>query len=107
MQYKHEPLDFHLSLISLNSVKIKKNSELKMSKKGDFENPKVQIHDFSTTSVSNYCNFSNSAVCWGTKNSTNRGIRVFFKKIVKKNFDLFLKKMENTSNATRKYFTHH
>ena len=57
MQYKHEPLDLHLSLISLNSVQNKKNlvkliiPVVKMSKKGDFENPKVPNHDFSTKSV--------------------------------------------------------
>jgi hypothetical protein len=33
---------------------------VKMSKKGDFEIPKVPNHNFSTKSVSNYCGFSNS-----------------------------------------------
>ena len=55
MQHKHEPLDFHLSLVSLKSVQKKRiwsNSISKMSKKGDFENPKVPNLDFSTKSVS-------------------------------------------------------
>jgi hypothetical protein len=47
-----------------------------MSKKGDFENLKVQNRDFSTKSVPDSCGFPNSAVCWGPKNSTNRGIPV-------------------------------
>ena len=53
MQYKHEPLDFHLSLISLNSVqkKIWKNFSSENEQKRDFENPKVPNHDFSTKSV--------------------------------------------------------
>ena len=45
-----------LSLASLNSVKKKESgniSVVKMSKKGDFENPKVPNHDFSTKSVFN------------------------------------------------------
>ena len=56
MQYKNEPLDFHLSLISLNSVQKKlsgKISVVKMSKKGDFKNLKVPNHDLSTKSVFN------------------------------------------------------
>ena len=44
--------------------------------KVDFENPKVQNRLFSTKTVFNYCGFSNSAVCWGPKNRTNRGIPV-------------------------------
>ena len=59
MQYKHEPLEFRLSLVSILSSK-KKNNLVKfqyavedMSKKGDFENPKVPNHDFSTKSVFN------------------------------------------------------
>ena len=79
MQCKHEPLDFHLSLVSLNSVQDKKDLQIpvvKMSKKGDFENPKVPNRDFSTKSVPDYCGFSNSAVYWRPKNLTNRGISV-------------------------------
>ena len=47
MQYKHEPLDLQLSLVSINSVQNKNNlvkfqyAVVEMSKKGDFENPKV------------------------------------------------------------------
>ena len=56
MQYKHEPIDFHLSLVSLNSVQNKKKSGqiplVKVSKKGDFENPKVPNCNFSTKSAS-------------------------------------------------------
>ena len=54
MPYKHESMDFHLSLVSLNSVQDKKDLQIpvvKMSKKGDFENPKVPNYDFSTKSV--------------------------------------------------------
>ena len=57
MQYKHEPLEFRLSLVSILSSK--KNNLVKfqyavvdMSKKGDFENPNVPNRDFSTKSVS-------------------------------------------------------
>ena len=59
MQYKHEPLDLHLSLVSLNAVQNKKNlvkliiPVVKMSKKGDFENPKVPNRNFSTKSGPN------------------------------------------------------
>ena len=54
LQYKHEPLDLHLSLVSLNSVQDKKDLQIpvvKMSKKGDFENSKVQNYDFSSKLV--------------------------------------------------------
>ena len=50
--------------------------EVKMSKNGDFENPKVPNNDFSTKSVFCYCGFSNRVVCYGPKNRTNRGIPV-------------------------------
>ena len=59
MQYKHEPLDFRLSLVSINSVQNKNNmvkfqyAVVEMSKKGDFENPKVPNRNFSTKSVPN------------------------------------------------------
>ena len=43
----------------------------------DFENQNVQNHHFSTKSVPDLC-FSNSAVCWGPKNRTNRGIPVLW-----------------------------
>ena len=33
--------------------------------------------DLSTKSVSDYYRFSNSAVCWGPKNRTNRGPPVY------------------------------
>ena len=57
MQYKHEPLDFcfKFSFTKFNTKQKesgKKMSIVKMSKKGDFEGPKVQNHDFSTKSVS-------------------------------------------------------
>ena len=48
-----------------------------MSKKGDFENQKVPNRDFSTKSVPDLWGFPISAVCWGPKNRTNRGIPVF------------------------------
>ena len=54
MQYKLEPLDFHLSLVSLNSVEKKESGQIpvvKMSKKGDFDNPKVSNCNVSTKSV--------------------------------------------------------
>ena len=41
-----------------------------MSKKGDFGNPKVPNRDFIVNQ------YSISAVCWGPKNRTNRGIPV-------------------------------
>ena len=47
--------------------------------KGDFENPKIQNHNFSTKSVPDYCSFSNSAISLGPKNSTNQGIPVVWK----------------------------
>ena len=49
---------------------------VKMSKKGDFENPKIQNNDFITKSFPNYCGFSNSVVSWAPKNRTNQGIPV-------------------------------
>ena len=55
MQYKHEPLDFHLSLVSLKSAQKKEFGQIslvKISKKGDFENPKVPNRNFSNKSVS-------------------------------------------------------
>ena len=42
----------------------------------DFENTKVPNRNFTTKSVFDQCGFSNSAVCWGPKNRTNRGIPV-------------------------------
>ena len=45
MQHKHDSFDFYLSLVSLKSVKKKEVGQIslvKKSKKGDFENPKVQ-----------------------------------------------------------------
>ena len=77
MQYKHE-LPFKYSFTTFSS-KQKESGQIpivKMSKKGDFENPKVPNRDFSTKSVSDQCGFSNSAVCWGPKNRTNWGIPV-------------------------------
>ena len=56
MHYKQEQIDFHLSLVLVNSVKQKESGQIpivKMSKKGDFENPKVPNHGFSTRSVFN------------------------------------------------------
>ena len=50
------------------------NCLLKLPKKVDFENSKVPNCNFSTKSVFNQCGFSNSAVCWGPKNRTIRGI---------------------------------
>ena len=55
MKHKHEPLDFHLSLILLKLVKKKRiwsNSISKNEQKGDFENAKVPNRNFSTKSVS-------------------------------------------------------
>ena len=53
---------------------------IKISKKVDFENPKVQNCNFSTKSVPDQCGFSNSAIAWGPKNRTNREIPVQIKK---------------------------
>ena len=49
---------------------------IEIGKKGDFENPKVQNCNFSTKLVFDQCSFSNSAVAWGPKNSTNQEILV-------------------------------
>ena len=38
---------------------------MKMTQKGDFENPKVPNRDFGTKSVPDQYAFSNSAVYWG------------------------------------------
>ena len=53
----------------IQKLKYLKNQQ----KKGDFENPKVQNHDFSTKLVPDQCGFPNSAVCWEPKYGTNRG----------------------------------
>ena len=57
MQYKHELLDFcfkfSFTKFSSKQKESGKTSVVKMSKKGDFENPKVPNRDFDTKSVSN------------------------------------------------------
>ena len=55
MQYKHEPMEPFKFLFTKFSSKQKESGKIpivKMTKKGDFENPKVPNHDFSTKSVS-------------------------------------------------------
>ena len=59
----------------IQKLKYLKNQQ----KKGDFENPKVQNHDFSTKLVPDQCGFPNSAVCWEPKYGTNRGPPVYAK----------------------------
>ena len=64
-----------------------------MSKKGDFENPKVPNRDFSTKSVSDLCGFSNSAVCWGPKNCTNLYIFLILQKYISTLMKMFVREM--------------
>ena len=54
---------FNFTKFSSKKKENGKISVVKMSKKGDFENPKVPNYYFSTKSVFNYCGFSKSAVC--------------------------------------------
>ena len=82
----------------IQKLKYLKNQQ----KKGDFENPKVQNHDFSTKLVPDQCGFPNSAVCWEPKYGTNRGPPVVWGKLVmefKRDKRIFFGKLSTLHNG--------